>query len=49
MDRHAVRMITRPAPERQPAISAESVARRGPSLMKGPVRKKLRGLMTWAW
>ena len=40
MERHAVRMSTRPAPERQPASSAASVERSGPSLMKGPVRKK---------
>ena len=40
MLKHAVRIRTRPAPDRQPATSAASVARSGPSLMKGPATKK---------
>jgi len=40
MLRHAVRIKMRPAPDRQPATSAASDARSGPSLMKGPATKK---------
>ena len=36
------RMSTRPAPDREPAISATpSTLRRGPSLMKGPVCERV--------
>jgi len=40
MLKHAVRIRMRPAPDRQPATSAASDARSGPSLMKGPATKK---------
>lgn len=40
MLRHAVKIKTRPAPDKQPASSAASVALSGPSLMNGPVKKK---------
>ena len=40
MLRHAVRINTSPAPDKQPASYAASVALRGPSLINGPVKKK---------
>lgn len=45
MDRHTARMITRPAADREPAISATpSTARRGPSCRsKGKIQRGTAG------